>query len=644
MAEGTNAFAQAYSAVANVEDIVDARIAASQASAAQLQGSAMSTVSALGNVNLDFNAGGLPAPPNIDPNITVDLDLPNISPTSFGSITSNVEAPPNLDAVPDMPILVIPEFHSSIGSLNIPNAPAWDAPPSAPTEPTLGTVDFPTTPTLAMPAVPLLTEITVPTFAGLTMPAFSATAPEFVGTALPGILQWAEPTYHPVLMDELTTVIRRLWAGGSGIPPAVEQAMFDRAADREDMSARRDIDGVAEEFSQRGFTMPSGMQAARADQMRQELSVKKLGLNRELTIQIAQWQVENVRFACEQAVAAENVYVNLFLNAAQRMFEAAKFQVESQINIYQAQVALFNARMNGYQISASVFNTLVQAELSKIEIFKAEVDAEVARGQINTQKVQAYSAMVDALKAQTEVYKTQMQGAEIKSNVIRNTIEVFKAQVQAYAEQIQAQKTKFDAYESQVKGEAAKAGIIDAEARAYAALIQGKSVGADMSMKTVDVAIQKNKLKLEGYVAGLDAEKVRIQSQLSVIQSGAQAYIADTQRFSAVAQAEGTKAQVTVSAKEAELRTNVAFYQAQVQAYLGNMEQMIRKASLIIDALKAAGSISSTLAAGAMAGVHVGATLSGTGGVSATGSDTYSNTVSKQESRSETYNYDGGKV
>lgn len=637
----SGAFAEAYNTVGNVEQLVEDRVRSAVNTASQLQEVALDTVRDLSNVNLNFSAGAPPRTPNIDPTINVDLNLPTITPTSFGTITSQVPARPGLEDVPDIPDLNIPDFQSSISSLTIPNAPAWTAPPQVPDEPTIEDVVVPDMPILVMPTAPALEEITVPTFDGLTLPTFDATAPEFEGTALPGILQWQEPTYHPELLDEVAEQLRRLWSGGSGIPPAVEQAMWARAMDREDLTASRELDSVSEEFSMRGFTMPTGMQAARADQMRQDLAVKKQGLNRELTIQIAQWQVENVRFACTQAIAAENVYVNLFLNQAQRLFEAARFQIESQVSIYNAQVALFNARMNGYQISAQVFNTLVQAELTKIEVFKAEIEAEVARGQLNVQKVQAFTAMIDALKAQTDMYRTQMQGAEIKSNVIRNKIEVFKAQVQAYAEQVNAQKVVFDAYESQVKGEAAKAGIIDAEARAYAALIQGKSSIADIGVKKAEVTIQKNRVLMEGYQSDLEAEKTRIQSQLSVIQAGAQAYIADTQRFSAVAQAEGTKAQVIVAAKEAELRTNVAFYQAQVQAYVSNMEQLIRKAALIVDALKAAGSISSTLAAGAMAGVHVGATLSGSGAVTAAGSDSYSTSTSDSKSRTENYNYEG---
>lgn len=636
-------FEEAYSSVENIDQIVSQRIGDASSTSQTLQATALSTLSALQDIDFNFSAGAPPSPPNIDPNIDVQLNLPPITPTSFGSITSTMPERPGLDWVPPLGEVDIPDFQSSIGSLNIPAPPPWTAPDAAPERPLTGDVVLPDAPLVAMPKVPELAEIDIPAFEGVTLPTFSPTAPEFEGTALPGILQWAEPTYHTEILDEVLTVIRQLWSGGSGIPPAVEQAMVERAMSREDMIANREIDAVAEEFSLRGFTMPTGMQAARADQMRQDLALKKLSLNRELTIKFAEWQVENIRFGVQQAIAAENVYVNIFLNSAQRMFEAARFQVESQINIYNTQVALYNARMNGYQVESQVFDTRVRAELSKIEVFKAEIEAEVARGQINEQKVRTYTAQVQALQTEIEIYKAKMQGAQVQSDVIRNQIEAYRADVQAYGERIQADKVRFDAYESQVKGEAAKAGIIDSEARAFAALVQGKSVAADIDIKRAELTIQKNRSLVEAYVADLDAEKARIQSQMAVIQSGAQAYVADTQRFAAQAQAETSKAQLQVAAKEAELRTNISFYEAQVQAYIGNMEQLIRQAALVVDALKSAGQVSSTLAAGAMAGVHVGATLSGSGAVSASGGYSESTSTNKSESYSESHshNYEG---
>lgn len=636
-----NVFEEAYSSVETVDRIVQERITDSVTTAEALQATALTTIEQLSGIGFIPGSAPPPTPPDINADIRVDIDLDPVGPTSFGTITSQLPDPVELEDVPDLTLPIIPEFNSSIASLNIPSPPPWTAPGAAPVRPDVEDVILPEAPIITLPPLPTLEEISIPEFAGVTLPVFDATEPTFQGSALPGILQWQEPTYAPEIIDEVLVQIRRLWDGGSGIPPAVEQAMVERAMSREDMIANREIDAVAEEFSLRGFTMPNGVQAARADQMRQDLAVKKLALNRDLTIEFAKYQIENVRFAVQQGIAAENVFVNIFLNMAERLFQAAKFQIESQIQIYGAQVSLYNAQINAYQIRAQVFDIQVKAALSYIEVFKAEVEAEIARGQINEQRVRTYSAQVQALMTGVEVFKAQMQGAAVQADVIRNVIEAYKADVQAYAERINADKVRFDAYEAQVRGEAAKAGIIDSEARAYAALIQGKVSLADIESKRADVYIQRNRLLLEAYVAELDAEKTRIQSQVGVIQAGAQAYTADTQRYSAQASAETAKAQVQVSAKEAELRTNISFYQAQVQAYIGNMEQMIRQAALVVDALKAAGSISSTLAAGAMAGVHVGATLSGSGGVSASGAYSESIAFSRSENRSENYNYEG---
>ena len=643
--EGTNVFQEAYSTVEAVDALVSTRIADAVGTASSLNSVALTTINALKSVDFGFNVAPPPSPPDSDIVIDVDLNLPRITPSSFGTINATVPSPPSYDGVPSVSPISVAPFQSMISGFNIPEPPAWTAPANPPERPTTGDVVIPTAPDFALPPAPTLDNIVVPNFSGMSLPTFTATAPEFTGSALPGILQWAEPTYYSEILDEVLEVIRRLWAGGSGIPEAVEQAMFERAMAREDMAADRELDAIDGDFSMRGFTMPTGMQAARVDQLRQDLAVKKLGLNRELTIKFAEVHIENIRFGVQQAIAAENVYVNLFLNAAQRMFEAARFQIESQINIYNAQVSLFNAKMNAYQVAAGVFDTLVRAELSKIEAYKAEVEAEVARGQVNEQRVRTYVAQVQAASTVIEVFKARMEGARVESDVIRNQIEAYRADVQAYGERIQADKTRFDAYESQVKGESAKAGIIDSEARAYAALVQGKAAIADVDVKRAELVIQKNRAKAEAFSAEAEAAKAKMVAQQATAQAAAQAYIADTQRYAAVAAAETGKAQVEVSAQEVQLRSNIALYQAEVQQYISNMEQMIRRTALIIEALKSAGQLSTTLAAGAMAGVHVGATLSGGGSVTASGqvgeSFSTSNSTSTGTSTNYNYNYEG---
>lgn len=640
----SNVFEQAYSSVDAVEQVVTSRIADASATAELLQNQALETIGYLSGINFAYNAGPLPEPPELNSTVNVDLNLPLISPTSFGALTSNLPDRPDLAVVDDLVVPEIPDFVPSISSFSIPRAPAWTAAGEEPAPPELDAITLPADPDTVLPPVPTLEELSIPEFAGLTLPTFDESEPVFEGSALPGVLQWNEPTYESEILDEVLGKIRLLWSGGSGIPAEVEQAMVERAMSREDQIAAREIDAVAEEFSARGFTMPTGMQAARADEMRQTLALKKLDLNRTLTIEFAKWQIENVRFGVEQGLAAENVLINIFQNMANRMLDAAKFQVDAQIKVYDAQVGLYNARVNAYQIRAQVFDILVRAELTSIEVYKAEIEAAIARGQLNEQRVKIYTAQIQAVQTAVEIFKTQMQGAEIESNINRNRIESYRAQVEAYAARIGAEKVRFDAYASQIAGEAAKASIVESQARAYAALVQGKVSVADLNVKRLDLIIQRNAQLVSTYAADLDAEKLRVTSQLGTIQAASQAYIADTQRYSAMAGAETGKAQVEVAAKEAELRSNISFYQAKVQAYIGNMEQLIRQAAMTVDAVKAAGQLTSTLAAGAMAGVHVGASLSGGGNVSASGA--YGESISTQTSTSTNtstnYNYEGG--
>lgn len=635
-------FQQAYSSVQNVEGVVASRIAETSAISADLQDRALSVITQLSGVNFDYAANAPPSPPNVNSYVNIDYTLPDILPNTFGAITS--ELPEFfLDTSITITDPTFPEFRPSLTSLNIPSPPALSPLGPAPVRPDTGTVDIPTAPSVALPAVPVLNELTVPTFDGLTLPTFDAEIPEFAGSALPGILQWTEPTYQTEILDEVVVQLQNLWAGGSGIPAAVEQAMRERAEGREDLITAREVAQVAEEFSRRGFTMPSGVQAARVDQLREDLAVRKLGLNRELTIEFAKFQIENVRFAITQGIAAENVYVNLFLNMAERLFRAAQFRVQSQVEIYNAQVSLYNARINGYQIESQVFSARVQAELANVEIFRAEVEAELAKGQVNEQKVRTYAAQVEALQTYIDIYRARMQGAQVQADVIRSQIEGYRADVQAYAETVNADKVKFDAYRAQVDAEASKAGVLDAEARAYAALIQGKVSIADLQLRRGQLQISQNEVQLRAHSLDIEAEKTRIQAQLGTIQTAAQAFIADTQRFSAQAAAEGSKAQLEIAAKEVELRTNISFYQANIQNYIGHLEQLIRQSQVSVDALKAAGQIASTLAAGAQAAVHVGATLSGGGGVNASGSYSDSNVTSTSTSTSTNtnINYEG---
>lgn len=631
-------FSIAQGVVRQAEAIVTDRITQTSAFATSAFNSATSVINLLAGTKFTITSEP-PAPTALDLTISGELKLDKVLPNAFGMI----EGPQNIavPAVPNVTIgtVAIPDFVPSITGLIIPEAPGALDTSGLPTHPAVGTVTIPTQPSLITPTMDSLTDVSVPAFTFPTLPTFDSTAPVFEPTALHSVLYWTEPTYQQEILDEAIVQVRRYFAGGTGLPPAVEQALFARSNDREDQLVEREVGQAYDEFAVRGYTLPPGVLSAKTDMVRQDSLLRKQGAQREVTIKAAEWEIQNLRFAVEQGIACENVLVNIFLNQAERMFQGAKFQIEANIQVYNAQITLFNARQQAYSTAAQVFKIKTDAALAVLEVFKAQIQGEIAKSQLNESKVRVFLAKVQSLQVQIELYKTNMEAARIQSDVIRTQIEAFKSDVEAYAAKVQAGKLVFDAYTARVGGEVAKAQILDAEARAYASLISGKTAIADINIKTAQVNLEKYREQILQYNARLEVEKVRMQYQLSAIQAAVAAFTADTQRFSAQVDAEKAKVQLSITGKETEIRSNLAYFDALVKSYDIRMQKLIEEGRLNVQGLTAAGQVSATLAAGALAAVHVGAQITGSGGINAQGqsSDGFSQTNSTQYSELHTF-------
>lgn len=549
-----------------------------------------------------------------------NADLPELGTDSFGTVTPLGRQRFVLQPVSPVAPVHIPDFDPAFDQLQIPDAPAPRPDPVFPAAPVGQAVALPDKPVLNRPAMPNLVELAIPGFTFTPLAPWNESSPEFQGSSVSAVLQWAERPYQTVLIDEEIAVIRRMWAGGTGLPPAVEQALWERAASREDVAIARDVSAAAVEFSGRGYTLPPGALVARVDAIRTEGALRKQGLGREILIKVTDTHVENLRFACTQALAAENVLIGLWSQMAQRALEAAKYQLDSELAMLNAQVAIFNARQGAWQNAANVRRLELDERRLGLEAHKAQLDAELAKGQINEQRVKVFAELYRALQADVELYKAEMEGAKLESELQRNEVEKYKAQVQATAETIQADKLRYDAYDSRVKGETAKAGLLESQARAYGALVSGKSTVAEIGIKNQRAEIDQQELALRAFVAGLDADKAMLQSQVAAVQANAEAHRTNVARYTAQVQAHQAAAELEQKTYEAQMRTSVALYEVEMRKVLADMEQMIRVASLQMDGFKAIAQAHSTLAAGATAGVSFGSSLNGSAGTTASGS------------------------
>lgn len=531
----------------------------------------------------------------------------------------------DMDAMPDAPVAI---------PINIPEAPNMAA-IQAPERPAIDTtVEMPAAPDIVMPDMEALEQINIPDFVFPDLPTFDATPPDASTIAIPNVfINWSEPVYASEVLDDLTAKVKTMMAGGTGLPAAVEDALFSRARERDSAETIRAVQDAVDTWAGRNFSMPPGMLVKATDVAREQGRLKAAELNRDILIEAAKWEIESIRFAVEQGMALEQLTQNLYNNMANRLFEVAKFQAEAQIRVFDAQISLFNAQNEAFKTLGDVYRVKLDGAIAKLTAYKTAIEGQVALGQINQQRVDVFKAKLDAVQSNVEVYKAMMQGAQVRADAIKTQFDAYKADVQAFAEQINAEKVKFDAYESRIKGEQAKAGVYDSQARAYASTIQGLASKADVKVKGAQLKMEAARVKVSKFLADVDAYKAQLQANLGEVQYVTTAFTAQVDAWKSQASANVADAEMQSRFADMNTRTAIAYSEMQMSEYTAKMTNAVQQAQIALDAAKALGQYTAQLAAGAMSAAHVSASISGSG--SASSSDSRSTSTST----SHNYNY-----
>lgn len=632
---GTNGLAAAI-------DFVGSNLNRFDALGRQYQASLTTSLAELGNIKVDE----VPPPPPLtaptfdplDINLGAEPDL-SVSPpvipaapimTSIDSLLANLDVG-DMDALPPVPALI---------PLNLPDAPGQISVP-LPVKPSIDTqVDLPDAPTVTLPDMDAMLPINIPTFTFPVLPDFNETPPDPSGIVVPNVfINWTEPQYESEILDELVDRVKGMMAGGTGLPPAVEDALFSRARERDSAETKRAVQEAFDTWAARGFSMPPGMLVKQTNAIQEQSRLKAAELNRDIMVEAAKWEIESIRFAVQQGLALEQVTANLFENTAKRLFDVARFQAESQINVFNAQIGLFNAQNQAFATLAQVYKTKLDGALSKLQAYKTAIEGQALIGQINTQAVEVYKAKLQGITANVDVYKAMMDGAKVRAETIKTQLDAYRADVQVFAEQINAEKVKFDAYETQVKAETAKAGMLDAQARAYASTIQALASKADIKVKGVQIKMDAAKVHVQKYLADVDGYKAQLDAAMKEVGFVTDVFRAKVDAWRAKAGATTTVAEAEIRRTDMMTRTNIAYSEMQIKEYEAKMQRAIQTAQIALEAAKAMGAYSAQLAAGAMSAMHVSASVSGSGSQSDSFSNSVSNSTSESTSTNHNYNY-----
>lgn len=464
------------------------------------------------------------------------------------SVSWQTLAAPNLPPIPDLPALPSIDYREpggepgsltasmrdvAIDDLNIevPTLDFGQVPEltigQAPTLPQIRDVSVPDAPDVQLPDAPQFLQLQTHDFGGVDLREQWLERLDDIPEL--SLLQPAPFEYRPgaryasQLLDNLKAVLNARIQGGTGIPPAVEQQIWDRARDRETQIALAREQEVLRGAEALGFPLPSGVLAGQLADARREYQDKLSGLSRDIAIKQAELEQQNLKDSIQSALQLESTLLDDCYKLEMLAFEAAKTAADQAIAAHNAGLEHFKALLDGYRAYAAAYDTVVRAELNKVEVFKALLQAEEVKASINKSLVDRYRAEIDGRMAAVEIYKARVSAAQTLVELERTRIQAGGEQVKAFVATVNAETAKADLYKTRVGAETAKVGAVEAVARAYGAKVGAQAEKARVEVAKFQALVTAKGLEWDGWKAKLQAATARVEAaarQSSVMVDG----------------------------------------------------------------------------------------------------------------------------
>lgn len=229
------------------------------------------------------------------------------------------------------------------------------------------------------------------------------------------------PDFAGCLKTQLDTwICNTVQNGATGIPTAVENAIWQRSRERELQDAFRQESEAVTEFASRGFSLPAGVLNAQIQRIRQDAANKASTHSRDVAIKQAEIQIETIKFAVEQGIRLRLGIVTALID-----FMRAKLGLYSLIK--ERAVSLVEAKRSLWQGAAAYYNALIGAAELQLKYDDIRIDAVLRNNQIvaefstaNTQS--RVQAAVAAAEAMGDIAAAALGAQNTLAEVAHNTI------------------------------------------------------------------------------------------------------------------------------------------------------------------------------------------------------------------------------
>lgn len=620
---------------------VETQITAAQEYATEIKADAdeaisqmRSDINNIGFTLVSFTGATLPDAPDIPETLTaptlspVNLDLPTepdtapeflpISPIDPGTL-------PELTAT--APAVTLPTLPNQAPEFNVtaPDVTTEFTFPDIPPElvnpvilaPTLPERTEPDAPTIALPsfdAVAPTDDMTAPTdLAGQMVAAYNDVRPAMVATFSAHQDEWLA-RHNPQFFTQLERIEDQLatyLAGGTGLSADVEDAIYERAKDKEIAEARRTSRAAFANAAARGFTIPDGAAFSQDARARQAAADNLARSANEIAIKQAEMEQANLQFAVttsanmrQAALSASLTYHSSLVSLNGQALDYAKTVVGYVVEVYNLTVRAYSAKLEAYRAEAAVYDTRLKAALASLDLYRAEIDALQALTNVDRAKVDVYRAELGALETRAQIYRTQVQTIVEQASLEKMKIDLFRTRVEAYAATVQGKRAEYDAYNAAINGQEALVRIYGTQVDAWKAEIDGFRANIDAQAATIRAQAQTNDALATRYRAELDAYSTVVDARGKKANLELDVQRAELNTFEAQTRATTETVRLQATVYESNARIILQNTQLEVETLIKNAQMVTERAKTTADLGAALAEVYKGMAASALSGMN----------------------------------------
>lgn len=552
----------------------------------------------------DAPALTVPTPPTFD---NIVWASPNI-PTPFtGTLDIGQYLPDPFDANP--PVLSFGDAPAPF-SANVPDAPGINT-----------QFEYPDL-TVNLPAPPSLLSISTSKFDGVTIPTLAEAVPT-LNLVAPSIREYTPGAqYTSALLTSLKNTLQdRIDNGGTGLKPEIEEAIWNRGRDRE-YRQMRDALADLERMETLGFAFPPGVYVDARVKIQTEMGYNSANISREIMIEQAKLELQNVLKALDTATALEGNMLNYTNQVEQRLFESTRYATQAGVEIYNSQVRAYAAYVDAYKTKVAIYEAQIRGELAKVEAYKAEIDAEQAKAQINTALIAQYKTQADVALASIEVYKAQIAAIQTKAEIEKLKVQIFGEQVRAYGARVNAYTAGVEGFRATIQAEASKQDAFKSQVDAYTAQVNA-------AVRVSDAKIAEFKGRVDAKTAEWQAFTAQAEAEAARVRALSQSQTAEAEVYRSVVSGTASYNEVLTKQWQAAVEQKQRAAEIGVSAAKASSDLYLTTRGLALDAAKVGAQVSAQLGAAALNAVNWSNTTSN--------SSSYQSSLS--QSINENYNY-----